>query len=61
MVSYLAVIFFCAGEACYFWSSKALHATETACLQELAPLVVGLEKEGIKKYFQCLKVPIIGA
>lgn len=61
MVSYLAVIFFCVGESCYFWSSKALHTTETACLKEVAPLVMELEKESVKKYFQCLKVPIIGA
>jgi hypothetical protein len=60
MTSYLAVIFFCAGD-CYFWSSKQLHSSEASCQREVVAVVKELEKAGAEPAFQCIKVPLVGA
>jgi hypothetical protein len=60
MISYLAVVFFCAGQECFFWTGKKLHNTEQACINDIAVVVRELEKNGTPSAFQCVRVPITG-
>lgn len=57
MNSFLAVVFFCMGD-CFFWSGKTLHATETACRNDIVVVVRELEKQGVEAAFQCIRVPL---
>lgn len=61
MVSYLAVVFFCAGGDCFFWSSPKLQPNEATCQKDAIAVVQEVEKLKAKAYFQCLKVPLVGA
>lgn len=60
MTSFLAVVFFCAGD-CYFWSSKKLHNSETACQREIALVIKELEKQQVEGKWQCIRVPLTEA
>lgn len=57
MISYLAVVFFCAGD-CYFWSGQKLHSSQAACQSEIAAVVRELDKNEIEAQWQCLRVPL---
>ena len=58
MNSFLAVVFFCLGNECYFWSGQKLHATETQCVEQAKVFLTELNKNQVEGFGQCIKVPL---
>jgi len=56
MVTYLAVVFFCFQEQCYFYNGTKQHFTLEACVAEVEGVESNLEKDGIDSRSTCIKL-----
>jgi hypothetical protein len=56
MKLFLAVVFFCSNGQCYFWQSKDLYYDQQKCLEAVAAVLEGLEKNDVESEGTCLQI-----
>jgi hypothetical protein len=53
---FLAVIFFCNGEQCFFWKSSELFYKQEECLKVLKEASQALYQKGFENEGSCLQI-----